>query len=170
MIMSDQIKCPVCGKFGIPDYHKENVVCPCCGTDLSIYKLLTDSQTKSTPQNPGLKYWKIATTVLAVVAITTTIFLLISKTDKVVVKDDTLKAEMTILNDSIQKLVSQLESANQELATLKNNSINNYVYIVQKNDSPCKISRKLYGTERRYKEIEAIITKPLQPGDTLYIK
>jgi nucleoid-associated protein YgaU len=63
--------------------------------------------------------------------------------------------------------------ANQEIANLKeqlSNKVSDNIYIVKKNDSPCKISRKLYGTESRYKEIEAIITRPLQPGDTLFLK
>lgn len=38
--MEQEIKCPVCGKTGIPDYHKENTVCPCCGTDLGIYRMI----------------------------------------------------------------------------------------------------------------------------------
>ena len=35
-----EIKCPVCGKVGIPDYHSEDVKCPCCGSDLSIYRVI----------------------------------------------------------------------------------------------------------------------------------
>lgn len=31
--MSEVFICPVCGKADISDYHKEEVVCPCCGTD-----------------------------------------------------------------------------------------------------------------------------------------
>ena len=31
--MSEQIKCPVCGREDIPDYHKEDVKCPQCGAD-----------------------------------------------------------------------------------------------------------------------------------------
>ena len=48
--MDEQITCPVCGKVGIPDYHKDEVVCPCCGTNLSIYKMLADSQSDHTPK------------------------------------------------------------------------------------------------------------------------
>ena len=65
----------------------------------------------------------------------------------------------------------QLNLASLEIANLKQEAkMSGLVYIVKKNDSPCRISRKLYGTESRYKEIEAIITRPLHPGDTLYIK
>ena len=67
--MNEQIKCPVCGKAGIPDYHKENVVCSCCGTDLSIYKMLSDSQEQSTPNNTNSKIRKITVAALAAIAI-----------------------------------------------------------------------------------------------------
>ena len=43
-----EIKCPVCGKVGIPDYHVQDTICPQCGSDLSIYKLAHDIETVST--------------------------------------------------------------------------------------------------------------------------
>lgn len=44
---NDQIICPVCGKVGIKDFHQEDVVCPCCGTDLSIYRMLHEANKAS---------------------------------------------------------------------------------------------------------------------------
>ena len=38
--MGKDIKCPVCGKADIPDFHNEDVTCPCCGSDLSIYRVI----------------------------------------------------------------------------------------------------------------------------------
>lgn len=169
--MSESITCPVCGKVGIPDYHKDEVVCPCCGTDLSIYKMLADSQITQTTEETNDKKWKIATAASAAIAILTLIFVCLPK-QKEVVDDAELSNKVVILEDSIRSLTSQLKLANQEIANLRAQPAvgSDKIYIVKKNDSPCKISRKLYGTERRYKEIEAIITKPLQPGDTLHIK
>lgn len=77
--MNEQIKCPVCGKAGIPDYHKENVVCSCCGTDLSIYKMLSDSQEQSTPNNTNSKIRKITVAALAAIAIIVIVVLCILK-------------------------------------------------------------------------------------------
>lgn len=169
--MEEQITCPVCGKVGIPDYHKDEIVCPCCGTDLSIYKMLSDSQVNNTPQGPNGKWWKITTVGMIVVAIIATTVAFCKKTNQNQVTDDSYEGKLTALTDSIQVLSMQLNLASLEIANLKQESkISGLVYIVQKNDSPCRISRKLYGTESRYKEIEAIITKPLQPGDTLIIK
>ena len=168
--MSDSIACPVCGKVGIPDYHKDEVVCPCCGTDLAIYKMLADSQSTYTTKETIDKKWKIATAASAAIAILALVFVSLPKQQELV-EDPELTYKVEILKDSINSLASQLKLANQEIANLSIQLANSSdkIYIVKKNDSPCKISRKLYGTERRYKEIEAIITKPLHPGDTLYI-
>lgn len=171
MKTSEKIKCPVCGKEDISDYHKEDVICPCCGTDLSIYRLIADSQEHSTSPHANNKNWKIATAVSAAIAILALVYVCLSKQQEFV-QNVELTNKVEILKDSISSLTSQLESANQEIANLKVQSADSpdKIYVVKKNDSPCKISRKLYGTESRYKEIEAIITKPLQPGDTLKIK
>lgn len=172
--MDKQIKCPVCGKAGIPDYHKEDVVCSCCGTDLSIYKLLSDSQEKSTPNNKNSKIWKIATAASAAIAITVIVVSCILRQIDISNAPSELKKENTLLRDSVAMLASKLEEANKEIVSFEKQiekaSSSENIYIVKKNDSPCKISRKLYGTESRYKEIEAIITKPIQPGDTLKLK
>lgn len=169
--MEEQIICPVCGKVGIPDYHKEEVVCPCCGTDLSIYKMLADTQSAHPTKETNDKKWKIATVASATIAIMAIVFVCLLKQQKVV-EDKELTNQVEVLKDSISSLTCQLRLANQEIASLKIQPANSSdkIYIVKKNDSPCKISRKLYGTESRYKEIKAIITKPLQPGDTLKIK
>ena len=168
--MSEQIKCPVCGKEDIPDYHKEDVICPCCGTDLSIYRLLADSQDYSGPSQENSKKWKIATAVTAAIAIASIVLLCVPKFQG---GNTTLSNDTTVLKDSISRVLSKLDTANKEITDLKeqlSTKVLNNIYIVKKNDSPCKISRKLFGTESRYKEIEAIITKPLQPGDTLHLK
>lgn len=172
--MNEQIKCPVCGKAGIPDYHKENVVCSCCGTDLSIYKMLSDSQEQSTPNNTNSKIRKITVAALAAIAIIVIVVLCILKRIDISNARSELKKENTFLRDSVATLASKLEEANKEIESLEKQiekaTSSENIYIVKKNDSPCKISWKLYGTESRYKEIEAVITKPLQPGDTLELK
>lgn len=171
--MNEQIKCPVCGKAGIPDYHKENVVCSCCGTDLSIYKMLSDSQEQSTPNNTNSKIRKITVAALAAIDIIVIVVLCIRQIDISNALSE-LKKENTFLRDSVATLASKLEEANKEIESLEKQiekaPSSENIYIVKENDSPCKISWKLYGTESRYKEIEAVITKPLQPGDTLKLK
>ena len=170
--MSEVIKSPVSGKAGIPDYHNEEVVCPCCVSDLSIYKMLSDSQETVKPQETNNKNWKLATAASAAIAILALIFVFLPKKQEVIDNPELIN-KVELLGDSINSLTKQLNLAKQEIAKLKKaKSIDTSgnIYIVKKNDSPCKISRKLYGTESRYKEIEALITKPLQPGDTLKLK
>lgn len=173
--MNEPIKCPVCDKVGIPDYRKDEVVCPCCSTDLSIYKMLTDSYGNHKHEVINNKKWKIATatlTAIVILSILSLVFVYKSKQQEILKKDIEFNEKVEVLNDSINNLTNQLNLVNQEIEVLKiQPSVKSeFIYIVQKNDSPCKISRKLYGTENRYKEIQAIITKPLQPGDTLKIK
>lgn len=168
--MSEQIKCPVCEKEDIPDYHKEDVICPCCGTDLSIYRMLADSQEHFTSPQANNRIWKIATAASAAIAIASIVLLCIPRYHG---GNTNLSKDIVVLKDSISKVLSELDVAKEEITNLKGQlppKASDNIYIVKKNDSPCKISRKLFGTERRYKEIEAIITKPLSPGDTLYIK
>lgn len=166
---NDQIICPVCGKVGIKDFHQEDVVCPCCGTDLSIYRMLHEANKASQLTVPsGFKIWKITTAALAAVVLAGALYLMLF--EKPSIKPDCSK--LSNLRDSINTL-------KEELKLTKKKVLDNYVqstetgdtlYVVRKNDSPCKISRKLYNTERRYKEIEAVMKKPLEPGDILKLK
>ena len=43
-------KCPICDNPGIPDYHLQNVICPHCGSDLSIYKKINDAARLDNPK------------------------------------------------------------------------------------------------------------------------
>lgn len=172
--MENQITCPVCGKSGIPDYHKEEVNCPCCGSDLSIYKMLHDSQQ---PKNEIKKsnLWKIATAAFAVVAISAIGYCFYSNKNSNI--ENNVKASVELLNDSIKNLQSQLASIKEEFAESQKNleSVSNSsrVYIVKKGDSFCKISKTVFGTENRYKDIaewnELSINTILHTGDTLKI-
>lgn len=46
-------KCPVCRKPDIPNYHEEDVVCPQCKSDLSIYRVIDQI-----PSSSGKNIWK----------------------------------------------------------------------------------------------------------------
>ncbi|MCW4140556.1 hypothetical protein [Segatella copri] len=167
---NDQIICPVCGKVGIKDFHQEDVVCPCCGTDLSIYRMLRDVNNASQPIVPsGAKIWKITTAALAAVVLTGASYLMLC--EKPSKKTDS--SELSILRDSINTLKKEIELTKQNVHTshVQSAETGDTLYVVRKNDSPCKISRKLFGTESRYKEIEEAMKKPLlKPGDTLILK
>lgn len=54
--MVDSTKCPVCGRKDIPDFHRGDVTCPECGSNLRLYRILDsiehDSKAKSTVWKP----------------------------------------------------------------------------------------------------------------------
>ena len=178
--MKDTIKCPVCGKNGIPNFHSEDVVCPCCGSDLSIYHNLNELFCNDTNVPVTIKHHKyiMMSLVLTIVVLFAIGGCMLTGSLKrhttLMQKTDELKAQTSILTDSIINL-------NKTLASLKSTSTKNTgkeyeTYIVKKGDSICKISFKLYGTEKRYKEI-AILNNldvnaktTLHPGDSLKVK
>lgn len=55
------IKCPVCGKEGIADYHQQEVICPGCSTDLSIYMALQEVVKTRRGKRLKLIVWKALT-------------------------------------------------------------------------------------------------------------
>lgn len=158
----DNTKCPVCGKVGIPDYHKSDVVCPQCGTDLSIYRVIDQI-----PTEVKNNIWKpIATVAIIAAAVLGTMLLIPKNQPKVDIKTF---PEYVQLQDSIGKLNSQIsELANK---SVQNNS---YQYIVRSGDCFWTISKRVYGTGTRYKEIAdyngMTINDPLHTGDKLKIK
>ena len=56
-IIDGNTVCPVCGKRHIPNYKAQDVVCPQCGTDLSVFRQidqLTDEEAEQVADNLGL--------------------------------------------------------------------------------------------------------------------
>lgn len=163
--------CPICGKVGLPDFHKEAVVCPCCGSDLSVYQkvhLLAHSSSKTNTHSwHTWSFWAIN-----VIWAGTCIGLFCKGTSDTQNAQKTiadLNAELYTLNDSINYLNTSLShqmNVDQSTAQLD-------CYIVRKGDSFCRISKHLYGTETRYQEIMELnqfnVDHILQRGDTLII-
>ncbi len=149
------LKCPVCGKNGIPDFHEENVVCPCCGSDLSIYHKLSDlsgiNRGKSVG-NKNCKYLIFFAGILIFASITSCVFLYIQRCQ---INDlsknvQIIREQNSLLNDSIIYLNEKIAA---QSILHKDSSPKAHIYVVKKGDSFCKISRQLYGTEARYIEI-----------------
>lgn len=177
--MKDTIKCPVCGKSGIPNFHAEDVVCPCCGSDLSIYHNLNELSCNDTNVPTATKRHKhtvmsLVFTIVLLLAIGGCILTgSLKKHTTSIQKIDELEAQNNILTDSITNL-------NKTVATFKSKPTNNTgkeyrTYVVIKGDSFCRISSKLYGTEKRYQEIAKlnnldVNTKTLHPGDSLKVR
>lgn len=159
--MAENTKCPVCGKTGIPDYLNEDVTCPCCGSNLNIYRLID----RIPEEGHKFNIWKpisavafIATVGLGVLFFTQKPTVSVSPTD-----------DIAQLKDSIEVLNMQLQSrASNEQSNF------GYKYAVLRGDSYWSISKKFYGTGTRADELakrnNRTIETPLIIGDTLIIK
>lgn len=166
--MADIFNCPVCGKVGIEDYHSKDITCPCCGSDLSIFRTI-DSIPEDLPSQKSI--WKVVATVAC--------FLIIC-----------LSVLCYNYNSTIQQCRSQIETDNQcmeeiqgklsQLETqLKESQANSAVttgfkYCVQHGDNLWKISRRFYGTGTRYTDIaewnSMSVSGGITPGDTIILK
>lgn len=169
------IVCPICGKNGIPDYHSQDVVCPCCGSDLSIYRLVerieTESKSQVTvekkPRNTGLYIMGALAAVFLVIAGFSFMRSLAYSSEL-----KTVQLENTVLlqtNKELEKALSDTPKPGAENVVEPS-----FRYIVREGDSFWTISRKLYGTGSRYKEIAEAnnldVNSVLNVGDELIIK
>lgn len=160
--------CPICNKAGLPDYTKNNVVCPQCNSDLKAFMLLNSI---SQPQKS-----KIGTYVIIGVSLLSIAFLgmfLQSNSDK-----KELIAKNFVLNDSISKIQNvninvKTQKENEQKPIVENIEVS-IKYKVKKDDYPYKIAEFFYNDGSKYKQIEADnnLKQPytLQVGQILIIK
>lgn len=168
--MTESTKCPICSKQGIPNFHKEDVVCPCCGSDLSVYhKIYSLSSIKIPKKKKGILLSFFCVMALIIAGICGYSLYNNAKTSSIISRD--LRNTIDVLNDSIDKL-------NKELPPIEIDNPNNQlpatdIYIVRKGDSFCRISKRLFKTEARYNEIVELNnlkkTSLLYEGDTLKV-
>lgn len=160
--MGRNTKCPVCGKADIPDFFNEDVKCPCCGSDLSIYRVIE----KIPEDGHKLNVWKpiSAVAILAVVGL-----IVMLCTPKPSVSSEPSE-QMVQLKDSIRILNDKLTQSKETEIQY----VSEYSYTVLRGDSYWSISKKFYGTGTRAEEIAQYnnknIESPLNIGDTLKIK
>jgi hypothetical protein len=158
--MSEEIKCPVCGKVGIPDYLSEDTTCPCCGTDLSIFRVI-DQIPQVAPRKRSL---------LSSVAIVAVLVAM--------VMGGILWSQRSVvpLEDKISGLEDSIASLNTELANLQRPlpPLNGFKYVIRKGDSFWAVSNRFYGTGTKCKELAEAnglaVDSKLNVGDTIIIK
>lgn len=168
--MINQTTCPVCNKTGIPDFYAEDVVCPCCGSDLSTYRKLKEISSQKRSKTNILS-WAIG--IIALLACIAVVWLgmeLSSRNKKILAQEQqavSYQNQISVLKDSIS-------SINIVLPEKKIEDIQTEWYIVRPGDSFCRISKNIYGTEAKYKEIAALnhigINAILHVGDSIRIK
>lgn len=173
MNMEESTKCPICGKEGIHDFRQEDVICPCCGSDLSIYREINNLVQVDGNEPRARKKQNIVigllsfTTLLFAIGCT---FLYIQKQS--MKEQNPAEKGMTQVNQRISELTDSIECLNSEIELLQKEKlppkqIQSNRYVVKKGDSFCKISRKELGAEKRYVEILSL--NHLQENSILYI-
>jgi len=132
--------CPICDKAGISDYKKENVICPQCNTDLSIYRTISKNNIiqKATRIILGIS-------VLSIVGL----LLFRGKPPQNCEREIILQDSIKVLNIEINSLSSQMDSLNREKTV-------EYFYVIGKGDSFYKISKKIFNTEKYASEIASL--------------
>lgn len=175
--MSDLNKCPICGKEGIPNFRKEDVVCPCCNSDLSVYHKIDSIIDTDCPNNKTKKY-RVLISVLGiffiiVIGICVWLFIMMannSESNRVLA----LEKEVACLKDSINSLNQIVVQLNKPIDSMEDGIVDNSpveLYIVKRGDSFCKISKNILGSESRYREIINLnnlnVSTVLHEGDTL---
>ena len=133
-------KCPICGKAGISDYTKKDVVCPACNTDLSIYRTIDKS-------NRNHKFLQILSGILFLIIVSLFFFRLPKQVDTK--RNELLQDSINVMQNQVNLLTSQIDS----LKGLNYGGAKEFFYIVTKGDSFAKISQKLYHTEKFASEI-----------------
>lgn len=166
--MSDEIKCPVCGKVGIPNYHADDTACPQCGSDLSIFRIIDQI-----PQG-NVKKRNVWMPIAAVAILTTAVLggiMLFQDSNVPVVEDRS--SEIACLQDSIKTLNAQIENL-KTMPPDKPIQSEGFKYVVRKGDSFWSISKRFYHTGTRHEEVAAAngldSNSKLNVGDTIIIK
>lgn len=162
-----QYICPICGNPGVGDYCHNKIVCPTCGSDLSVFQ--TIHKRKNTNKLIIL---------LSILCIAASVFFAAYFVDKNVnLRNENELAEKDEEINKLQSEINVLNKKNTEIIKVEPTQTVKeglFFYTVRKGDSFCVISQRFYGTEIYYKEIAEDnsydIETPLVIGQQLIIK
>ena len=148
-------KCPVCGNQGIPAYHKEDVICPRCGSDLRVYKTLADvadANLKSEKANKKSRRLLILLPIIMFVLCGIPTYHFYARQSRLNEQISNNEVEIINLRDSIAFLTQQIQMKDAELnAKIETSKYSDY--IIARNDSPWRIVKKIYGIRGDWEEL-----------------
>ncbi|MCD8206425.1 MAG: LysM peptidoglycan-binding domain-containing protein [Bacteroidales bacterium] len=166
--MKKSTTCPVCSHPGIPDYLKEDVVCPCCGTDLRIYRKIELAKDSTGGSNKG---WLTGISIVAALLCVATVIILVCHWNSVSSYKAQLNEKEQTISDLERKVKDLGHQINEKEVTTKEDIV---LYTVKEGDSLWRISRIFYGTGSRYGEIMELNnltpSTVLQIGDKIKVK
>lgn len=168
-----EIICPICGKNDIPDFHSQDVVCPCCGSDLSVYRLLEQAATPPPSKDKNSrKHYGMFPMSLAIILLAFSAVFFAHRSYTTTEKLASIQHENSLLKDTNNELQASLSEKGATPAVSVSET--GFIYTVRNGDSFWSISKKLYGTGSRYKEIAETnnldINAVLRIGDELIVK
>lgn len=147
-------QCPICGNPGIPDYKSEDVVCPHCGSDLKIYRVLAEASNKEAASvGRARKYKNLAVVLPVVVGLVVGLAFYLCYINA----QESYQDELTVREANIAKLEEEINVLSNKLHTPVDET-NAYIdYIVVRNDGPWSIVKKVFGdTSNWYEEYRQI--------------
>ncbi|MBP5387769.1 MAG: LysM peptidoglycan-binding domain-containing protein [Prevotella sp.] len=198
--MVDSTKCPVCGRKDIPDYHRGDVRCPECGSNLRLFRILDsieqDSKSKSSVWKPVALLGLLAALVFAILfftkgeAPTADAQRIAQLEDSIASLNERIRGAAlpevstakAVSSDNKEQVKAQEKeeaapaaddgiTAPNDLVTIKDGK---KIYVVKKGDTLWKISNKLYKGKISDAEIAKMngrkVTDPLEIGDELVVK
>lgn len=145
--------CPICGKAGIPDFLNEDVVCPNCNSDLSIYRTL--HEVSDGGGSSSSKYKRVAKIlpIAAVLLVCIVGFVFLNK------EKNAIRQQLKEANNTIAELreKGEIPDATQQHQIAKEQLY--FEYSVQRNDSPWRIVQKFFGVRSDWQNISRNIAE-----------
>ena len=139
------VNCPVCGKAGLPDYRKEEVICPACDTNLKAYRLFNKIEKT---QKSKINWVLLAILPLLIILPLLFIFFRENHYGKLQYQ---YNERIALLNDTISSLREEKMGDVYKEPVVKQDTA--FIYTIKPGDSFCRISLKIYGTERHARNI-----------------
>lgn len=153
-------KCPVCGNPGVSDYLNENIVCPHCGSDLSIYRTLSDISNNYTKPSGNTNRFILLLVIVPIILV------LIGSVSIVCLSRSRYQSQMVAKDESIEALKDSIDVLYAAIESRSVSTPSTIDYIVVKGDCPWSVVLKVFGYRKDWADIYTQIAQDNQIWDT----